>query len=212
MRHAAKDKRRVAREVPGLRAARKRAALSQRALEKQSGVSYVNISRIENGQAAMPDTIDKLARALDVEADELLGLPGGLPPKESNMTALVRSLGLEPEPYFTEISIGNRRVGDLYEATYVRLLLAEQRAREGLFDVEPFDAELTNYVRRLLAVARRLPPRGERQELRKRVSKMAQRAAAVLEQEADRLALEVGNRRDEARQVEIEGWELTGPQ
>jgi transcriptional regulator with XRE-family HTH domain len=212
MRHAAENRRQVAKEVPGLRAARKRVFISQRALEKQSGVSYVNISRIENGQAAMPDTIDKLARALGVEADELLGLPGGLPPKESNMTALVRSLALEPEPYFTEISIGNRRVGDLYEATYVRLLLAERRAREGLFDVEPFDTELTNYVRRLLAAARRLPQRGDRRELRRRVAKMAHRAAAVLEQEADRLEREVGDRRDQARQIEIEGLELTGPE
>jgi transcriptional regulator with XRE-family HTH domain len=211
MRRAAKDRRQVAREVPGLRAARKRASLSQRDLEKQSGVSYVNISRIENGQAALPDTIDKLARALDAEADELLGLPVRLPPKESNMTAFVRSLGLEPEPYFTEMPIRNQNVRDLYEWTYVRLLRAEQRARQGLFDTEPFDPEMTNYVRRLLAVARRLPPRGERRELRRRISKMAHRATAVLRQEADRLARELGDRRDEARQIEIEGWELTGP-
>src|SRR5919112_3102288 len=138
MRHAAKDRRQAAREVPGLRAARKRASLSQRDLEKQSGVSYVNISRIENGQAAMPDTIDKLARALDAEADELLGLPEGLPPKESNMTAFVRSLGLEPEPYFTEMPIRTQHVRDLYEWTYVRLLRTEQRARQSLFHTEPF--------------------------------------------------------------------------
>ena len=202
----------MAREVPGLRAARKRASLSQRDLEKDSGVSYVNISRIENGQAAMPDTIDKLAQALDVEADELLGLPAGLPPKESNMTAFVRSLGLEPEPFFTELLIRNQNVRDRYEATYLRLLRAERRARQGLFEAEPFDAELTHYVRRLLAVARRLPPRGERQELRRRVAKIAHRAAAVLKQEADRLELVVGDRRTEARQMEIEGWELTGPE
>ena len=212
MRHAAKDRRQVARELPGLRAARKRASLSQRDLEKLSGVSYVNISRIENGQHAMPDTIDKLARVLDVEADELLGLPWGPPPKDSNMTAFVRSLGLEPEPFFTEMPIRHQGVRDLYEATYVRLLLAEQRAREGLINVEPPDAELTNYVRRLLALARRLPPRGDRRELRRRVAKMAHRAAAALKQEADRLEREVGDRRDEASQIEIEGLELTGPE
>ena len=195
-----------------MRAARKRASLSQRDLEKQSGVSYVNISRIENGQAAMPDTIDKLARALDAEADELLGLPEGLPPKESNMTAFVRSLGLEPEPYFTEIPIRTQHVRDLYEWTYVRLLRTEQRARQSLFDTEPFDPEMTIYVRRLLAVARRLPPRGERREVRKRVAKIAHRAAALLKQEADRLELEIEDRRGEARQIEIEGWELTGPE
>ena len=212
MRHAAKDRRQAAREVPGLRAARKRASLSQRDLEKQSGVSYVNISRIENGQAAMPDTIDKLARALDAEADELLGLPEGLPPKESNMTAFVRSLGLEPEPYFTEMPIRTQHVRDLYEWTYVRLLRAEQRARQGLFDTEPFDPEMTIYVRRLLAVARRLPPRGERRELRRRISKMAQRAAAVLKQEADRLELVAGDKRVEASKLTEEGYELTGPE
>jgi transcriptional regulator with XRE-family HTH domain len=212
MRQAAKDSRQVARVVPGLRPARKRASVSQRDLGKQSGVSYVNISRIENGQAAMPDTIDKLARALDVEADELLGLPVGLPPEESNMTAFVRSLGLEPEPYFTEMPIRNQNVRDLYEWTYVRLLRAEQRARQGLFDTGPFDPEMTLYVRRLLAVARRLPPRGERRELRRRISKMAQRAAAVLKQEADRLELVAGDKRVEASKLMEEGHELTGPE
>jgi transcriptional regulator with XRE-family HTH domain len=212
MEHAAKNEERTPREVPGLRAARKRASLSLRDLEKRSGVSYVNIFRIEKGQAAMPDTIDKLARVLDVEADELLGLPAGLPPKESTMTIFVRSLNLEPEPYFTAIPISHQRVRDLYEATYVRLLLAERRARQGLFDAEPFDAELTHFVRRLLAVARRLPPRGDRREVRRRVSKIAQRAAAVLRQEADRLARELGDRQDEAQQIEIEGWELTRPE
>jgi transcriptional regulator with XRE-family HTH domain len=209
---AARNEKRVARGVPGLRAARKRASLSQRALEKQSGVSFVNISRIENGQGAMPDTVDKLARVLDVEAEELLGLPEGLPPTESDMTAFVRSLGLEPEPYYTEMPIRHERVRELYEATYVRLLQAEQRVRQGLRTEEPFDAEMTNYVRRLLAVARRLPPRGYRQELRRRVSKIAHRAAAVLKQKADRLTLEIEDKQAEARQIEIEGWELTGPE
>ena len=130
------------------------------------------------------------------------------------MTAFARSLGMDPEPYFTEIfteiPIRNQNVRDRYEATYLRLLRAERRARQGLFEAEPFDAELTNYVRRLLAVARRLPPRGERQELRRRVAKIAHRAAAVLKQEADRLELVAGDRRTEARQMEIERWELTG--
>src|SRR5215217_1885577 len=116
MEHAANNEERAPREAPGLRAARKRASLSLRALERQSGVSYVNIFRIEKGQTALPDTIDKLAHALDVEADELLALPVGPAPKESNMTAFVRSLDLEPEPYFTEIPIRHQRVRDLYEA------------------------------------------------------------------------------------------------
>ena len=127
------------------------------------------------------------------------------------MTIFVRSLNLEPEPYFTAIPISHQRVRDVYEATYVRLLLAERRARQGLFDAEPFDAELTRFVRRLLAVARRLPPRGDRREVRRRVSKIAQRAAALLKHEADRLELEIGEKRDEARQFEIEGWELNRP-
>jgi transcriptional regulator with XRE-family HTH domain len=210
---AAKNEERAAREVPGLLAARRRASLSLRDLEKRSGVSFVNISRIENGQAAMPDTIDKLAGALGVEVEELLGPPEWIPWNESAMTALVRQLGLEPEPYFTEKAIGNRKVRDLYEATYVRLLLAEQRARrQRLFDAEPFDTELTDYVRRLLAVARRLPPRGEGRELQRRASKIAQRAAAVMRQEADRLELRVVDKRAEARTLMEEGGKLTGPE
>src|SRR5918998_442353 len=156
MRHAAKDRRQVARELPGLRAARKRASLSQRDLEKLSGVSYVNVSRLENGQRATPETIDKLAQALDVEVEELLGPPEWIPWKESSMTAFVRRLHFDPEPYFTEIQIGNQRVRDLYEATYVRLLLEERRIRLG--GPEIVDEKLTDHVRRLLAVAKRLPP------------------------------------------------------
>jgi transcriptional regulator with XRE-family HTH domain len=210
MRHAAKDRKQVAREVPGLRAARKRTNLSQRDLEKLSGVSYVNVSRIENGQRATPETIDKLAGALGVEVEELLGRPEWIPWKESGMTAFVRQLGLEPEPFFTEISIGNRRVRDLYEATYVRLLSEEQRIRQG--GPRLVDAELTDYVRRLLAVASRLPPRGDRHELRRRVAKIAQRTAAILAQEVDRLELEARDKRAEASKLMEEGQVLTGPE
>jgi transcriptional regulator with XRE-family HTH domain len=214
MGQAAKTGERVAREVPGLRAARRRTSLSLRALEKQSGVSFVNICRIENGQRATLQTIEKLARALGVGSDELLGPPEGLPAEESDITTFVRSLYLVPEPYFTEIPIGDRRVRDLYEVTYVRLRLAEQRANEGLreaktFDVKPFDAELSGYVRRLLAVARRVPPRGERSGLPERASRIARRAAAVLEQEADRLDQEIEEKRAEGRSLMEAAQELS---
>ena len=210
MRYAAKNEERGTREVPGLRAARKRASLSQRDLEKLSGVSYVNVSRLENGQRATHETIDKLAGALGVEVEELLGPPEWIPWKEGRMTAFVRALGMEPEPYFTELKIGNRRVRDLYEATYVRLLSEEQRVRLG--GVELTNAELADYARRLLAVARKLPSGRNNRELQRRASKMARRAAAVLRQEADRLERRVVVKRAEARTLMEERAELTGPE
>jgi transcriptional regulator with XRE-family HTH domain len=215
MPYGAKNEKRVAREVPGLRAARRLASLSLRDLENQSGVSFVNIWRIESGQQrATLQTVEKLARALGVGSDELLGPPEGLPPEESDISTFVRSLNLEPEPYFTEIPIGDRRVRDLYELTYVRLRLAEQRANEGLleaktFDVKPFDAELSGYVRRLLAVARRVPPSGERSGLPERASRIARRAAAVLEQEAHRLDQEIEEKRAEGRRLMEAAQELS---
>ncbi len=198
----------MAKELPGLKAARKRSSLSQRALGEKSGVSYVNISRIENGQRATPETTDKLARALGVKADELLGGPEGLPRKESGMTSFVRFLGLEPEPYFTEVPIGNQRVRDVYEAAYVRLVLAEQRAHQG--SPELFDAELDDYVLRLVAAAKKLPRGGEKAELRERVSRIVARAAAVFEQEAERLDLETAAKRAESRKLLEVGQGLEG--
>lgn len=117
----------MARRVPGLRAARKRAGLSQRALDEKSGVSYVNISRIENGQPANPETVGKLAWALGTDPIELYG---GEDRPESDLAVLVRRFGHEVEPYFTDVSIRDGRVLIAYEAAYLRLLAAEKHARE----------------------------------------------------------------------------------
>ncbi|MDP8952547.1 MAG: helix-turn-helix domain-containing protein [Actinomycetota bacterium] len=57
-----------------LRQIRKRRVLTLRELEEVSGVSYNTIWRLENGYTqARPSTIRKLALALGVEAEELVG-------------------------------------------------------------------------------------------------------------------------------------------
>lgn len=61
-----------ARKLPGLRREREAKRLSQRQLSLLSGVSYVNISRLENGQPGTLPTTKKLARALRVPGEVLL--------------------------------------------------------------------------------------------------------------------------------------------
>ena len=62
--------------LPGLRAARLRAFLTQEQLAECSGVSVFSISRLEQQErpATLP-TIQKLARALSVEPRELVVPP-----------------------------------------------------------------------------------------------------------------------------------------
>jgi transcriptional regulator with XRE-family HTH domain len=64
--------------VDKLRQLRRRRVLTLRELEKESGVSYNTIWRIENGyREARPSTIRKLAAALGVEAEELVKIEEG---------------------------------------------------------------------------------------------------------------------------------------
>ena len=56
-----------------LRTVRERKALTQRELAERSGVTAVQISRIENGEAnPYPSTVRKLAAALNVEPHDLM--------------------------------------------------------------------------------------------------------------------------------------------
>lgn len=56
-----------------LREWRQRRLLSQEELAKKAGVGVTTVVRIEGGQGARLSTLRKLAHALDVTADQLLG-------------------------------------------------------------------------------------------------------------------------------------------
>jgi transcriptional regulator with XRE-family HTH domain len=59
--------------VDRLKALRHRRVLTLRELEQRSGVAYNTIWHLENGKrSAHPRTLRKLARALDVEPEELV--------------------------------------------------------------------------------------------------------------------------------------------
>lgn len=58
-------------KVPALRAHRIRAVLSQAELAEKAGVSEPSITRLEGGGDARPSTIRKIAKALNVEPQEL---------------------------------------------------------------------------------------------------------------------------------------------
>jgi transcriptional regulator with XRE-family HTH domain len=61
------------RYLKGMREARERALLTQRALAETSGVTLSTINRLENGlQAARISTIARLATPLGVSAQELI--------------------------------------------------------------------------------------------------------------------------------------------
>ena len=59
-----------------LRKIRRAQDLTQQELAKQAGVNYVTISRIESGEASQVyvETVMRLAKALDVTTDMLLGM------------------------------------------------------------------------------------------------------------------------------------------
>jgi len=191
--------------LPGLKGARKRSALTQRALEVRSGISYVNISRIENGQPATPETAQKLAWALGTDAEELYGGEGW---PDSDLSELVRDLGHIVEPYFTEITVRNGRALVAYEGAYLRLLAAEKHAREGGPDL--FDTELDDHVSKLVGAVKGMPPSKDREQLRERTRRIARRAAAVFEQEAVRLESEAEAKRAEERRLREVDLELSG--
>ena len=60
-----------------LKALRHRRLLTLRELEQRSGVAYNTIWHLENGKrGAQPRTLRKLARALDIEPEELVKTEG----------------------------------------------------------------------------------------------------------------------------------------
>ena len=60
-----------------LKALRQQRVLTLRELEQRSGVAYNTIWHLENGKrGAQPRTLRKLARALDVEPEELVKTEG----------------------------------------------------------------------------------------------------------------------------------------
>jgi predicted transcriptional regulator len=62
--------------LPGLRNARREAALSQRELAELADVTYATIARLELAQTdARPSTVRKLAAALHVKPRDLMRRP-----------------------------------------------------------------------------------------------------------------------------------------
>ena len=63
--------------MPGLKQARLRKALTQAQLAKAAGLALATVARLETGAPAAPTTARKLADALGVEPDTLMGPPEG---------------------------------------------------------------------------------------------------------------------------------------
>lgn len=166
-----------------LREVREGLGVTQVELHERSGVSRTTISSIENGKRGNASTVRKLAKALEVPVTEITGY-GQSRDTLFDLSAHVRSFGLEPEPHYTELAFPSDGVARLFESAYVRILRAEKRASEGRWD-EPLP-DLDHVVRLKEAVDALQQGEG-RTPLRERVSAMLRRAADAYAQEADRL-------------------------
>lgn len=170
----------VAMPLPGLKPVRKARDLSQPQLAALSGTTQVNISRIENGQPATMKTARALAKALRVPVTELVGY-GRSEGTLLDLPGFVRSFGYEPEPFFTDLDIPSKRVAELYEASYVRLLHAEKRARAGKWTDPQVDLGV---LLELAREVREFTTEPWAREVHERVKKLASRAATVYGEEA----------------------------
>jgi transcriptional regulator with XRE-family HTH domain len=162
-----------------LRKLRKNRRLTQRDLAKLSGVHHNTISGIESrSHKPHPSTLRLLAVALGADVEYLTE---GAPRPE--MADFIRSLHLEPEPYFTNVEISTEEVRSLYEAAYVRVLRAEkERSVELLMDRRSLD---------LVEAVKKLPPSDEKAQLQERVKALLEREVAAFREEAERRAREL---------------------
>lgn len=93
------------RHLPELKQVREARKLSQRQLAVLSDVTQVNISRIENGQPATAPTTKKLARALHVPGEVLLGLEEARRP-EGNGKEVIELSDAAGAAYMARIEAG----------------------------------------------------------------------------------------------------------
>jgi transcriptional regulator with XRE-family HTH domain len=96
-----------------LRQLRRAAKLTQRQVAERVPMSAANLSRIENGEQGPPsdEVIEGLARALDVDATELLALAGRSGAVASSDTLLreLRALRTEVKDGFARVEAAIQR-------------------------------------------------------------------------------------------------------
>jgi transcriptional regulator with XRE-family HTH domain len=92
-----------------LRQLRRQAKLTQREVAERVPMSAANLSRVENGDQGPPsdETIERLARALEADADELLALAGraAAPTSPDKLMREIRALRAEVRDGFARIEV-----------------------------------------------------------------------------------------------------------
>lgn len=113
-----------------LRRKRERKGYSVNQLALYSGVSAAQISRIENGvrNAPKPETIFKLAVALDVSSTEMMAAAGHIPTEDPILRGIARSNQnsmkdlTERNRKFIEAALSKMRADDAQKTTDVRMV------------------------------------------------------------------------------------------
>ena len=108
-----------------IKAARKKAGLTQAELASKLGISYVGVSQWENNlRNPKPETLRRIADALDVDWLELYGEP--TEEDKADLIKVIQSIGMPHGPdgsaTVAETQQLLRRVGELYGEQSVLLL------------------------------------------------------------------------------------------
>lgn len=112
--------------LPGLRKAREKRGWSQEKLHEESGVSRINVARIEAGQYVTLQTLGKLAVALGVDLDVLTNEPPEIQLAKLDADAE----GIESE-YVSRFRMGDESSDPHYEAKVAEKKLREFHAAGG---------------------------------------------------------------------------------
>ena len=96
-----------------LRQLRRQTKLTQREVAERVPMSAANLSRVENGDQGPPsdETIERLARALNADADELLALAGRAtaPASPDRLLREIRALRVEVRDGFARVEAAINR-------------------------------------------------------------------------------------------------------
>lgn len=173
-------------------------------LARRVGAVPQHLYLIENGERTPSvGMLEKIARVLRIEPALLLQeretvkeeRPLSLGPLPKDVAGFARSVGLQPEPYFTEgFELSTEEVRSAYEAVYVRLLRAEAE--------EAYDPGLADLLGALFEAVDKLSEEADKKPLIERAIAMCERVIAVLKVERERLVREAEEANRALRKLE----------
>jgi transcriptional regulator with XRE-family HTH domain len=187
-----------------IREEREELGMPRAVLARRVGAVPQHLYLIENGERTPSvGMLEKIARVLRIEPALLLQeretvkeeRPLSLGPLPKDVAGFARSVGLQPEPYFTEgFELPTEEVRSAYEAVYVRLLRAEAE--------EAYDPGLADLLGALFEAVDKLSEEADNKPLIERAIAMCERVIAVLKVERERLVREAEEANRALRKLE----------